>query len=100
MKHLKDNYNVSINFNIQSWFFPRVAEESKLNILIITVAKVGIYKAKYKERPPNLKQFLALLKLEAEKEQRSARRKATDRFLHKWGSVSKILLDNNSSMTS
>ena len=99
MKYLKDNYSVSINFNIQSWFFPRVAEESKLNILIITIAKVGIYKAKYKERPPNIKQFLSLLKLEAEKEQRSAQRKATDSFLHKWGNVSKILSDSNSRMT-
>ena len=99
MKYLKDNYSVSINFNIQSWFFPRVAEESKLNILIITIAKVGIYKAKYKERPPNIKQFLSLLKLEAEKEPRSAHRKATDSFLHKWGNVSKILSDSNSRMT-
>ena len=96
MKYLTDKYNVVIKFNIQSWFFPRVAEESKLNILIITLAKLGIYKAKYKERPPNMKHFISLLKLEAEKEQRSAaRRKAMDIFTQKWGTVSKILFDGD-----
>ena len=95
VEYLNNNFNVAINFEVQSWFFPQVAEESKLNVLITTIAKLAIFKAKYKESRPNVRHFCSLLKFEAEKEERSAiLRNAKDKFTHKWGNVSKILSDD------
>ena len=71
-----------------------------MNILVMILAKMGIYKTKHEERPPNIKQFLSVIKLEAEKVQRSAaRRKAMDIFPLKWRNVSKILLDSDRNRT-
>ena len=42
--------------------FPRTAEENQIHILIITIVKVVIFRAKYKEGLPNIKHFLSFLK--------------------------------------
>ena len=70
--HLFRTFNISINFTAQSWFFPRLKEESQINILIITIAKVAIFKAKYQEHAPNLQHFPSLVKIEAQNEKECA----------------------------
>ena len=92
--YIKDNYNIILRLTAQSWFFPRIGEESKLSIIIITIAKQAVFQAKHKNNTPNINQFIALLKIEAEKEQISSIRNNKNlQFLEKWGSVSKILSD-------
>ena len=89
---MKDTYNVEIRFTVQSWIFPRVEEESLLNILVITLAKLVIFKSKYKKQLPNIPHFRSLLRFEAEKEEKCARSTlARERFMNEWGNVSKTL---------
>ena len=67
--YLKDKCNVKLTLKSQSWFFPRIEEESQINILIITIAKLVIFKSKYKEARPNIQHFISLIKLEAQKDE-------------------------------
>ena len=90
--YLKDSYNAIIQYNMRSWIFPRTADLSDINIIAITLIKLVIFKSKYKGRRPCIGHFHALLKTEAEKEDRSAARKnISNIFLQKWKNVSKIL---------
>ena len=76
----------------QCWFFPRISEVGQLRILIVTIAKIVILKAKYKESAPKVQHFHALLKIEAQKEEKHAIHTNTrDAFLRKWRDCSKIL---------
>ena len=68
--YLKEEYNLTIVLTSESLVFPRVANESKLIILIITIAKQVIFKSKYKDELPNIYTFRSLLKTEAEKEKK------------------------------
>ena len=36
--YLNDEYSLTINFTVQSWIFPRLADESRLNILIFYIS--------------------------------------------------------------
>ena len=72
-------------------FFPRLKEESQINILIITIAKVAIFKAKYQEHAPNLQHFLSLVKIEAQKEKECAiLSKQKEKSAQKWVNIAKI----------
>ena len=94
--YLNDEYSLTINFTVQSWIFPRLADESRLNILIFTLAKQVIFRARYESQRPRKDQFHFKLKREAENENKSAvRHKSIDKFLSKWGNVSKIVSENN-----
>lgn len=89
----KETYNITINFTVEGWFFPRVSEQSRLNILIITIIKLVIFRSKYKKQPPSIEHFHSLLKLEAENEETCAIRKnAFDKFLQKWENMYEKLL--------
>ena len=88
----KFNITLSLSVQVQKWFFPRLEQESRINILIITLAKHTILRSKYMSRTPTIQLFLALLKLEASKEKGAAlRRQMLDAFENKWGNVSNIL---------
>ena len=50
--------------------FPTVEEVSHLNILIITLMKLVIFKSKYDKQRPRIQLFHSLLRLEAEKEEK------------------------------
>ena len=92
IKYFKDSYNVTLQFVASSWFFPRVAVESYLNILIVTIIKLTIFKYKYKNQLPSVSFFYTLLRIEAEKEEMSARNeKSREKFMSKWGNVTRIL---------
>ena len=91
IKYFKEKCSVTLIFTVKCWFFPRLTEESPLSIVVITVAKVVIFKSKYKECHPNMQHFLHLIKLEAEKEERSAERKnMLETFTRKWGDISQL----------
>ena len=89
---MRSKCNATLNINLQNWFFPRCENESRLNILIITVAKHAIMRSRQKKCHPHLQLFLALLKDEAIKEKGAAIRHQTLHvFEKKWGSVANIL---------
>ena len=89
---LKNKFNFTINFDSESWFFPRLVEEGRIQILIKTIAKLTIFKSKYKEKQPNISFFISTLKLEAQKEEACAvRHKTKEKFLRKWEGLSKLL---------
>ena len=72
-------------------FFPSIAEERHLNVLIITLGKLVIFRAKHREDTPNVQHFHALLKIEAQKEKLLAiRTNSREAFLRKWGNLSNI----------
>ena len=90
--YLKDEYTLILDMTIQSFIFPRILQEGKLITLIFTIAKQVIFKARHNKHRPDKQHFHSLLKLEVEKEYRSAiRHKLFDNFSLKWGTVSKII---------
>ena len=73
-------------------FFSSIAKEGNLNALIVTLAKLVIFRAKHREDIPNVQHFHSLLKIEAQKEEISAiRTNANEAFLRKWGNLSHIV---------
>ena len=97
VKYLRDEFQLNINFTAQRWFFPFLAEDTPLYLLITIIAKLVIFKSKQKECHPNIEYFISLLRLEAQKEEQSAIKKnMREVFLRKWGCVSKILITSNS----
>ena len=74
---IQTKYNILLEINVGKWFFPHLESESKMNILLITIAKHTILKSKYANNPPSMKLFMALLKLEASKERGAALRNET-----------------------
>ena len=60
--HLKNKFSLKISTTAQSWFYHRISEEGQLKILIITVAKIVIFRGNYRESAPKIQHFLSLLK--------------------------------------
>ena len=65
---------LNIAFEQKTWFFPMLEKIGKLEVLVITLAMLTIYKARCKDRQPNIEHFLRILRAEAEKEIGLARR--------------------------
>ena len=87
-----ERLGVSAEFEEGTWFFPNLEEKCKLQILMITLVKLVIYKARSKNERPNVNHFFRLLRMEGEKELASARyRDKDDVFNEKWGSARSIL---------
>ena len=93
--YFRKEYNFIVNISVQSWIFPRLADESEINILIFTLAKQVIFRARHNTQFPSIHHFHHILKREAENESNFfLRHKSTDKFLSKWGNVSNILSQN------
>ena len=60
---------------MRGWFFPRTTDLSDINLIVITLIKLVNVKPKIKGKTPRVRYFHTLLKIEAEKEDRSAARK-------------------------
>ena len=87
--YVEDKFSITPGFTAQSWFFPSIAEEQHLNVLVITIAKLVIFRARHRENIPNVQHFHSLLKIEAQKEEILAIRTNTkEAFLRKWGNSS------------
>ena len=52
--YFKETYNITMQFAVNSWFFPQVAEQNHVKILIATIIKLVIFKSKYKNQLPNI----------------------------------------------
>ena len=89
--YVENKFSITPSFTAQSWFFPSIADEQHLNALIITIAKLVIFRARHKEDIPGVLHFHSGLKNEAQKEEILAIRKnAREAFLRKWGNLSNI----------
>lgn len=85
-------FNITVAFEKRTWFFPILEKQSKLHIMLISLAKIVINKARNKNVRPNVQHFLNILRLEAEKELGSANaRDKLNEFNDKWGSAKKVL---------
>ena len=81
--YLKDKFNIHLGCRAKRWFFPRV-EQGNIIMLIITLMKLAIFKSKRNQGRPHLNRFIALLKIEAQKEQLYFRRlKKENAFVQK-----------------
>ena len=88
----RESLDTTLQFDRDTWFFPRLEVSNTIAILIVTLAKFAIYRARNKENKPSIQHFLNILRLEAEKELGSARlRNKVDEFHNKWGRTSIIL---------
>ena len=89
---LKSKCDSRLKFNEKMWFFPILENLSQLEVLIITVAKLVIYKARSRNQQPTVDHFLHMLRLEAGKEIGSAKAGGSlAAFDEKWGNVKSIL---------
>ena len=90
--YLQDTYTFQLNINLPTWIFPTLANNKSLTILIITLAKLAIFKARNSNCKPSIRMFHNLLKFEAEKEKNAAKRQsALNDFFTKWENVSSIV---------
>ena len=76
----------------QKWFFPNPENCTKLEAIIVSVAKLAIYRSKQKNSSPSVQYFMNLLKLEAEKDIGFAkRRNSVVSFSEKWGLLGQMM---------
>ena len=88
-RELFQNFQIHFRHRVDAWFFPR--DLDKIQILIITIAKATIYKARNDGESPNITHFWNYLRSEARKEQFSCRLKNKDTFQKKWKSLRNIV---------
>ena len=89
---LQSMLDLTVVFDEKMWFLPTLEKNSQIEVLLITIAKVAIYKARSKDQQPSVDHFLYMLRLEAEKEIGSARISGKlAAFDEKWGVVKNIL---------
>ena len=62
--YIAREYKIQLNVNTKTWFFP--TKMSAADTCIITLAKLVIYDARYKETQPNVMHLKNKLKWEAE----------------------------------
>ena len=90
LSHIKQQYNVTININISSWFF--LNNITNIEIIVIIISKYIIHKAKINERTLSLQAMMSALRAEAEKEHNLYKlRNEVHKFEDKWGELAKIL---------
>ena len=90
--HLSSTYNLRLNIDLPMWVFPTFANVNRITVLIITLGKLVIFKARNAASTPSIRSFHNLLKWEAEKESCAAKRRSTfNSFLEKWENVANIL---------
>ena len=89
LSHLKTNYQVVVENEASKWFM--LTDLSNIDILVITVAKASIHKARMGSCNMCLNNFMRSLKNEASKEYYIAKAKSReDAFLRKWGALSAL----------
>ena len=94
---IKTKFNITLNVNAKNWFFPSLENESKLQKLIIILAKHTIVRSKNKNGLPNTNMFIASLRSEAFKEGVSAlRHQRVNDLEDKWGNILHTLLNDPS----
>ena len=89
---LSERIQLRITFQKSKWFIPAPENCSEVEILIITVAKSVIYRARNKNQQPNDRCFFHCLRAEVLKENILAQEKGNmQAFNDRWGELGLIL---------
>ena len=92
LSHLKERYSVTMDMSANKWFL--LTDMSNMNVLIVTLIKASIHKARMRSSQLSLHATLQSLKLEASKEQVIAKSKQKELFFEqKWGKLSKLVTE-------
>ena len=90
LSHIKHKYNTNMNIDITKWFF--LNDAHSIEVLIITICKYIIHKARLNKSTPSVNAMLNVLKVEAQKEYTLyASNNKLNEFQSKWGSLTQIL---------
>ena len=90
ISNLRTEYHFELEIDPKSWFF--LTDLSPIETLIVTLAKIVIYRARLDDRVPNARHLKNKLKREAEVEYTAARISCNlKKFETKWGSLKRIL---------
>ena len=94
LSHLRIRYDMVIHINSVNWFM--LMDLSNIEVIIATLGKACIHKARLKLTKPTVELMIQTLKLEASKEYNIAKtHNRIEEFEHKWGDLSKILNRNS-----
>ena len=89
---LHSRYHVEYQLQKADWFLPSLENCTKIEVLISTIAKVIISRARLKNRKPSVVEFINYLRSEAMKEEIVARKKdKISEFRETWGNVAQVL---------
>ena len=90
LSHIKQKYNKTMTMNKTKWFL--LDDTDDIEVLIITLCKYVIHKARLDKSNPSINVMLNVLKREAQKEYISFKSKnKINEFQTKWGSLEQIL---------
>ena len=93
LSHLRTRFNFTMTTNAKNWFL--LNELPNIEVLIITVSKSVIHKARLSGTQPNVVALINTLRIEAQKERYNAvTNNRLDKFENKWRNLKEIL-DNN-----
>ena len=88
---LYNKYKIPFRHNGHSWFFLQELNDT-LQILLITITKAVIYRARNDGKKPSITQMMNTLKIEAEKDYHASRlNNKTEHFDKKWKTLKQIL---------
>ena len=89
---LLNNHQVRCDLKKKTWFLPSLDECSPLEIMIVTIGKITIFKAQNKNIPLSVNHFLNTLRFEITKENQSAiRNNNIESFHAKWQQLASII---------
>ena len=93
--NLTRQYQFSLGIQIKkAWFF--LTNLNAIEQLLVTLAKIVIYEARFKETQPSVTHFMNKLKCEAETEYNATRvNNKQDIFQRKWGPLNQIHIQEN-----
>ena len=90
--HLLKNHQVRCDLKKKTWFLPSLDECSPLEVMIVTIGKITIFKAQNKNIPLSVNHFLNTLRFEITKENQSAiRNNNIESFHAKWQQLASII---------
>ena len=91
LSHLKQKYDKVVDIDVGKWFF--LSEVQSIDVIVITVCKYAIHRARLKESTPSITMMLNILKMEAEKEYSLfISKNRLSEFETKWGTLKQILI--------
>ena len=91
LSHLRNKYKTILSIDLRKWFL--LTDLSPIEVLLVTLIKSCIHKARLKSERPSAQVMMACLKFEAVKEYNLARKyQKTEIFEQRWGELAKLLV--------
>lgn len=91
LSHLRNKYKTTLSIDLRKWFL--LTDLSPIEVLLVTLIKSCIHKARLKSERPSAQVMMASLKFEAVKEYNLARKyQKTQIFEQRWGELARLLV--------